>query len=174
YQFGEDGYILSDPTLQHPRCVWNLLKQHVEAYTPEFVENICGTPKEKFLEICRMIGETAVPGKAMTSMYALGWTQHSKGAQNIRGMAMLQLLLGNIGVAGGGMNALRGHSNIQGLTDLGLMSNLLPGYLTLPRDDEQTYEGYIERRALKPLRPNQLSYWQNYGKFHVSLMKAWW
>jgi formate dehydrogenase major subunit len=107
-------------------------------------------------------------------MYALGWTQHSVGSQNVRAGAMLQLLLGNIGVVGGGMNALRGHSNIQGLTDLGLMSDLLPGYLTLPRDKEQDYDKYIAARAYKPLRPNQLSYWQNYNKFYVSLMKAWW
>ena len=83
-----------------------------------------------------MIAETSSPDKAMTSMYALGWTQHSKGSQNIRAMAMLQLILGNIGVRGGGMNALRGHSNIQGLTDIGLMSNLLPGYLTMPTEKE--------------------------------------
>ncbi|MBV8144556.1 MAG: formate dehydrogenase-N subunit alpha, partial [Gammaproteobacteria bacterium] len=92
----------------------------------------------------------------------------------IRTMAIVQLLLGNVGMAGGGMNALRGHSNIQGLTDLGLMSNLLPGYLTLPGEKEQDYDKYIAARAFKPLRPNQLSYWQNYNKFYVSLMKAWW
>ncbi len=86
---------------------------------------------------------------------------------------MVQLLLGNIGMAGGGMNALRGHSNIQGLTDLGLLSNLLPGYMTLPGEKEQDYQTYIDKRAIKPLRPGQLSYWQNYGKFHVSTMKAW-
>jgi formate dehydrogenase major subunit len=92
----------------------------------------------------------------------------------IRTAAMVQLLLGNIGVSGGGMNALRGHSNIQGLTDLGLMSNLLTGYLTLPNEPEQDYDKYIAARAFKPLRPNQLSYWQNYDKFFVSFMKAWW
>lgn len=87
---------------------------------------------------------------------------------------MVQLLLGNIGIAGGGMNALRGRLEHQGLTDLGLMSNLLPGYMTLPNEPEQDYGKYIAARASKPLRPNQLSYWQNYAKFHVSLMKAWW
>ncbi len=107
-------------------------------------------------------------------MYALGWTQHSEGAQNIRCVAMVQLLLGNIGMRGGGMNALRGHSNIQGLTDLGLMSNLLPGYLTLPKEAEQDYQQYMATRALKPLRPNQMSYWQNYKKFFVSFQKAMW
>jgi len=95
------------------------------------------------------------------------------GSQMIRTAAMVQLLLGNMGMAGGGMNALRGHSNIQGLTDLGLLSDLLPGYLTMPREQETDYQGYIDKRALKPLRPGQMSYWQNYAKFHVSLMKSW-
>ena len=132
YEIGADGYVISDDTLQNPRCVWQLLKQHVSIYTPEMVERICGTPKDKFLKVCEMIGECSSKTKTMTSMYALGWTQHSNGSQNIRTMAMLQLILGNIGVRGGGMNALRGHSNIQGLTDIGLMSNLIPGYLTMP------------------------------------------
>ena len=101
-------------------------------------------------------------------MYALGWTQHSKGSQNIRSMAMLQLILGNIGVRGGGMNALRGHSNIQGLTDIGLMSNLLPGYLTLPtRERGRLRRPTCRARGFKPLRPDQMSYWQNYRKFFV-------
>ncbi len=120
----------------------------------------------------------------MTSMYALGWTQHSKGSQNIRTMAMIQLLLGNIGVAGGGMNALRGHSNIQGLTDLGLMSNLIPGYMALPVDREQDRATYLSTRKFTPLAwtsanatagaapPNQISYFQNYGKFFTSFQKA--
>jgi formate dehydrogenase major subunit len=107
-------------------------------------------------------------------MYALGWTQHSKGSQNIRAMAMLQLILGNIGVRGGGMNALRGHSNIQGLTDLGLMSNLIPGYLTIPTDKEDSFDKYMSTRGFKPLRPEQMSYWQNYKKFFVSFLKSMW
>jgi len=174
YEIGPDGYVKVDPDLKHPRCVYQLLKRHVARYTPEVVERVCGTPKEKFLQIAGMMGSTATPNRAMTIMYALGWTQHSVGSQMIRAGAMVQLLLGNIGVSGGGMNALRGHSNIQGLTDLGLMSNLLPGYLTLPGEKEQEYDKYIAARAYKPLRPNQLSYWQNYNKFYVSLMKAWW
>lgn len=172
YEIGPDGYAVVDETLTHPRCVWNLLKQHVSIYTPEMVERICGTPKEKFLKIAEMIGECSSPTKTMTSMYALGWTQHSKGAQNIRGMAMLQLILGNIGVRGGGMNALRGHSNIQGLTDVGLLSNAMPGYLNLPLDKEKDFATYMTTRAYKPLRPNQTSYWQNYRKFFVSFMKS--
>ena len=174
YQIGPDGFVVSDMTLQHPRTVWQLLKDHVEQYTPELVERICGTPKDKFLHVCEMIATTSAPDKAMTSMYALGWTQHSKGAQNIRTMAMLQLLLGNIGVAGGGMNALRGHSNIQGLTDLGLMSNLIPGYLAIPTEKEKTYGDYVATRQFKPLRQDQTSYWRNYDKFFVSFMKSMW
>ena len=174
YEFGADGYVKIDPELKHPRCVYQLMKSHYARYTPEIVERVCGTPKDKFLQVCELIGSTAAPNRAMTIMYALGWTQHSVGSQMIRAGAMMQLLLGNIGIAGGGMNALRGHSNIQGLTDLGLLTNLLPGYLTLPSEKEQEYEKYVAARALKPLRPNQLSYWQNYNKFYVSLMKAWW
>lgn len=174
YERGADGYVKTDPTLSHPRCVYNLMKAHYARYTPEIVERICGTPKDKFLKVCEMLASTSTPDRNMTIMYALGWTQHSIGSQNVRSGAMVQLLLGNIGAAGGGMNALRGHSNIQGLTDLGLLSNSLPGYLTLPGEAEQDYQKYIEARSPKPLRANQLSYWQNYPKFHVSLMKAWW
>ncbi len=172
YEMGDDGYVKADDSLQDPRCVWNLLKEHVKIYTPELVTQICGTPKEKYLKVCEMIAEASSPNKAMTSMYALGWTQHSKGSQNIRTMAMLQLILGNIGIRGGGMNALRGHSNIQGLTDVGLMSNLMPGYLTLATDKEPDFASYMSKRGFKPERPNQMSYWQNYKKFFVSFQKT--
>ncbi len=174
YQVGEDGFVKIDDMLTDPRCVWNLLKQHVSIYTPEMVERICGTPKDKYLKIAEMVAECSSKTKTMTSMYALGWTQHSKGSQNIRGMAMLQLILGNIGVRGGGMNALRGHSNIQGLTDIGLMSNLLPGYLTVPNQKEVDFATYMSTRGFKPLRPDQMSYWQNYKKFFVSFQKSMW
>jgi formate dehydrogenase major subunit len=174
YELGPDGFVKSDPTLQDPRCVYQLMKTHFARYTPEMVERITGAPKDKFVEACKLIAETSAPDKVMTSMYALGWTQHSKGSQNIRTMAMIQLLLGNIGVAGGGMNALRGHSNIQGLTDIGLMSNLIPGYLTLPNDREADFATYMRTRGFKPLRPGQTSFWQNYDKFFVSFMKAMW
>src|ERR1700728_597347 len=172
YQLGDDGYVVSD--IDNPRSVWSLLKKHVSIYTPEMVERICGTPKAKFLKVAEMVGECSSKTKTMTSMYALGWTQHSKGSQNIRAMAMLQLILGNIGVRGGGMNALRGPSHIQGLTDLGLVSNLIPGYLTLPNDKETSLDAYMSTRGFKPLRPNQTSYWQNYKKFFVSFQKAMW
>jgi formate dehydrogenase major subunit len=174
YEIGEDGFAKVDPTMQHPRCVYQLMKQHYSRYTPEKVQQICGVPPEQFQKVAETLASTAVPGRVATILYALGWTHHSTGAQTIRLGAMVQLLLGNIGAAGGGMNALRGHSNIQGLTDLGLMSNLLTGYMTLPFEQEQEFGPFIEARASTPLRPNQLSYWQNYKKFHVSLMKTWW
>jgi formate dehydrogenase major subunit len=173
YQIDENGFAKVDETLQDPRCVFNLMKAHYARYTPEKVSEITGTPKDQFLKVCELIASAAPANRVLTILYALGWTQHSVGSQNIRTMAMIQLLLGNIGMAGGGVNALRGHSNIQGLTDVGLLSNSLPGYMTLPGENEQEFEGYLSARALKPLRPNQLSYWQNYPKFFVSLMKAW-
>jgi len=173
YQMGDDGFVKVDMSMKDPRCVYQLMKSHFSRYTPEKVSSICGTPKDQFLKVCEFIAETSRPDKVMTIMYALGWTQHSVGSQMIRTGAMVQLLLGNIGMPGGGMNALRGHSNIQGLTDLGLLSNLLPGYMTLPLEAEQDYTAYIAKRTAKPLRPGQLSYWQHYEKFHVSLMKAW-
>ena len=174
YERGDDNFVKIDPTLQHPRCVYNLLKAHYSRYTPELVERVCGTPSAAFVHVCETLAGTAVPDRAATILYALGWTHHSVGSQMIRTGAMVQLLLGNIGVAGGGMNALRGHSNIQGLTDLGLMSNLLTGYMTLPMQAEQDFDAYIAKRALQPLRPNQLSYWKNYRAFFVSFMKSWW
>ncbi len=172
YELDEQGYAKIDETWSHPRCVINLLRTHVGRYTPETVSRICGTPQDKFLRVCEMLAATSAPDKALTSLFALGWTQHSIGSQNIRTMAMIQLLLGNIGVAGGGMNALRGHSNIQGLTDIGLMSALMPGYLTMPQDKEAGLADYMSSRQFKPLRPGQISYWQNYRKFFVSFQKA--
>jgi formate dehydrogenase-N alpha subunit len=174
YEKGPDGYAQIDETLQHPRCVLSLMKRHYGRYTPEAVANITGTPKEQFLQVCEIIAGTSAPNRTLTILYALGWTQHSVGSQMIRTAAVMQLLLGNIGMPGGGVNALRGHSNIQGLTDLGLLSNLLPGYLTLPSEKEADYRAYVDKRTLKPLRPNQFNYWSNYPKFHVSLMKSWW
>jgi formate dehydrogenase major subunit len=174
YELDKEGFAKVDETLEHERCVLQVMKRHYARYTPELVSSITGTPKDKFLKVCEHIASTSTPTRTMTIMYALGWTQHSQGSEMIRTAAIVQLLLGNMGVAGGGMNALRGHSNIQGLTDLGLLSNSLPGYLSLARDSEQTLEDYYKPRALKPLRPNQMSYWQNYPKFFVSLQKAWW
>lgn len=174
YELDDKGFAKVDPTLEHPRCVLNVMKAHYARYTPEQVSKITGTPKDKFLKVCEMIAETSKPDKVMTIMYALGWTQHSQGSQMIRTGAIMQLLLGNIGLPGGGMNALRGHSNIQGLTDLGLLSTSLTGYMSLARDSEQDLETYYKPRAIKALRPGQMSFWQNYPKFFVSQQKAWW
>jgi formate dehydrogenase major subunit len=173
YELGEDGFVKVDPTLQDPRCVYQLMKQHYSRYNIDLASQICGMPVEAMKKIWEDIATCSIPGKTMTILYALGWTQHSIGAQIIRSAAMVQLLLGNVGMPGGGVNALRGHSNIQGLTDLGLLSNALPGYLTLGGDAEQDYNAFIKKRTQMPLRPGQLSYWQNYSKFHVSLMKSW-
>lgn len=162
-----------DPTLQNPRCVINMLKDHYKSYTPEMVEKLCGTPQDLFKKICETIAETSAPNKAMSHLYALGWTQHTVGSQNIRSMAIIQLLLGNMGKAGGGINALRGHSNVQGLTDLGLLAHLLPGYLGIPMEADQTRKEYLEKRTLKPIIPGQMNYWQNFPKFYTSLMKSW-
>ena len=173
YQIGPDGFAKVDETLESPHCVFQLMKQHYTRYTPEMVSRITGTPKDAFLKICEMIGGTAVPDKTMTILYALGWTQHSVGSQNIRTMAMIQLLLGNMGMAGGGINALRGHANVQGITDQCLYSEVLPGYLSAPTDADKDVATYLEKRTPKPLRPNQMNFPQNFPKWFTSLQKAW-
>jgi len=173
YELDKDGFAKTDPTMQDPRCVLQLLKKHYAPYTPEMVEGVTGVPKDLFLKICETIATTAAPNRVMTNLYALGWTQHTVGAQMIRTMAMIQLLLGNMGMPGGGMNALRGHSNIQGLTDLGVMTQLLPGYLTEPTEADKDLATYLAARTPKPLRPNQMNFPQNFPKWFVSLMKAW-
>ncbi|MBN9696960.1 MAG: formate dehydrogenase-N subunit alpha [Zoogloea sp.] len=175
YALDANGMAKTDPTLQDPRCVWNLMKAHFARYTPEVVSNITGSPMEGFLKVCEHLGETARPDKVGTILYALGWTQHTVGAQNIRTMAMIQLLLGNVGMPGGGVNALRGHSNIQGLSDLGLLSTALPGYLTLPNEKAHpSFDEYLTKNTPKAVRPDQLNYWSNTPKFMVSLLKWFW
>ncbi|RYH29903.1 formate dehydrogenase, partial [Citrobacter freundii] len=119
-------------------------------------------------------GSTSLPDRTATILYALGWTHHSAGAQIIRAAAMLQLLLGNIGMAGGGVNALRGHSNIQGYTDLGLLSTNLPGYMPLPSEKQPDYQTYISQITPPALGVNEVNYWQNTPKFFVSMMKSFW
>src|SRR5262245_43098042 len=106
-----------DPTMEHPRCVFQLLKKHAARYTPEMVERICGTPAAAFEKVADIVTSTGTAARVGTICYALGWTQHSTGVQMIRAAAVLQLLLGNVGRPGGGVNAFRGHSNIQGATD---------------------------------------------------------
>lgn len=172
YELDGNGFAKRDETLQHPRCVWQLLKLHVSRYTAEVVANICGTPQEDFIKVCEYIAETSEKDKTASFLYALGWTQHSIGAQNIRTMAIIQLLLGNMGMAGGGVNALRGHSNIQGLTDLGLLSQSLTGYMNLPSEKQSTLASYLAANTPKQTLPDQVNYWNNYPKFFVSLMKT--
>lgn len=172
YELDEQGHARRDPSLSHPRCVLNLLKQHVSRYTPERVSQICGTPQAEFLEICEIMASTSVPDKTATFLYALGWTHHTTGAQMIRGSGMIQLLLGNIGMAGGGVNALRGHSNIQGYTDLGLLSQRLPGYMNLPSDNQDSLATYLKESTPSAQLPGQVNYYQHTPKFFISLMKS--
>lgn len=169
------GAYLVDPTLQHPRSVFQLLKQHVARYTPETVERICGTPKAQYLKVCELVTSTGNAERVGTITYALGWTQHSTGVQIIRAGAMLQLLLGNVGRPGGGVNAFRGHSNIQGATDTAGNTEILPGYLKTPAGQMQTLADYYT--AAVPLTLNKaawpsMNYWQNYPKFMVSMLKS--
>jgi formate dehydrogenase major subunit len=173
YQMGKDGFAMIDPTLESPNCVFQLMKKHYSRYTPELVSKTTGTPQDAFLKICEMMAETAAPDKTMTICYALGWTEHSVGSQNIRTMALIQLLLGNMGMAGGGINALRGHANVQGITDMCLYSEVLPGYLSAPTDADVDRKTYLEKRTPKPLRPNQMNFPQNFPKWFTSLQKAW-
>jgi len=167
-----------DATLQNPRCVFQLLKQHYSRYTPEMVERVTGIPKEKYLKACDLFTSIRKDGdtkKVATVIYALGWTQHSFGTQNIRTAAMIQLLLGNVGRAGGGVNALRGHSNIQGATDMAGIFDNLPGYLKVPTPADGSFEDWMKRITPTPSKPSDwtsFNYWGNTPKFAVSLMKA--
>src|SRR5262245_32940416 len=164
-----------DPTLQNPRCVFQLLKKHVDRYTPEMVERICGSPKEKFLRVCEIVTSTGNAQRCGTVTYALGWTQHSTGVQMIRAAAMLQLVLGNVGRPGGGVHAFRGHSNIQGATDIAGTFEILPGYLKTPAGPHQTLADYLKDATPTTLNGQawaSMNYWTNYPKFMVSLLKA--
>ncbi|MEM1687551.1 MAG: formate dehydrogenase-N subunit alpha, partial [Zestosphaera sp.] len=172
YELDEKGMAKKDMTLQHPRCVFQLMKEFYSRYTPEVVEKLTGIPKDKFLEVAKLIAETSAPDKAMTHLYALGWTHHSTGTQLIGSMAILQLLLGNIGVPGGAVNALRGHANVQGMTDLAGEGRFLPGYLRPPRADQQSLKDHIQANTPKAI-DTSMNFWSNYGKFYVSLLKAW-
>ncbi len=167
-----------DLTLQNPNCVFQLLKKHYSRYTPEMVERITGIPKEQFLKAAEMYTSIRKGGdmkKAGTIIYAVGWTQHTFGTQIIRTAAMLQLLLGNVGRAGGGVNALRGHSNIQGATDMAGLFDSLPGYLKVPTPGDASFDAWMKRitpTSSKPAPWDSFNYWGNTPKFVVSLMKA--
>lgn len=172
YETDASGYAKVDPTLEHPRCVFQLMRKHYSRYTPEAVANISGCPKEEFLKAAAIIASTGKPDRAGTILYALGWTQHSHAVQLIHTAAMMQLLLGNIGMPGGGVNAQRGHANIQGSTDMGSWNNL-PGYLKIPRANHASLADYLKAYTPKALRPNSLNYWGNTPKFMTSLLKAY-
>ena len=172
YQFDPQGYVRVDETMEHPRSVFQLMRNHYSRYTSELVSNICGCSVEEFESAAEVICSTGVAGRSGTVLYALGWTQHSQSVQLIHTAAMLQLILGNIGIPGGGVNAQRGHSNIQGATDLGAW-NALPGYLKLPRAHQQGLASYISENSPRALRPNSMNYWSNTDRFIVSLLKAY-
>ncbi|ASC06782.1 formate dehydrogenase-O major subunit [Acetobacter pasteurianus] len=174
YERDEQGFAKQDPTFQHPRCVLNLLRNYTSRYTPELVSQITGTPEKDFLHVCETLASTSVPDRTSTFLFALGWTHHTNGSQIIRAASMVQMLLGNVGMPGGGLNALRGHSNIQGYTDLGLLSTRLPGYMNLPKDSQQTLDAYLQAVTPKADEPKEVNYWHNAPKFFVSLMKTLW
>lgn len=166
------GNPLADPTLSDPNCVFQLLKKHYARYTPEMVSSITGTSKETLIEVYKAYGSTGAPDKAGTSLYAMGWTQHTVGTQNIRAMSIIQLLLGNIGIAGGGVNALRGESNVQGSTDHGLLFHILPGYLPMPSADLKDLAAYNAKYTPKSNDPQSANWWQNRPKYIASYLKA--
>jgi len=167
-----------DLTLQNPNCVFQLLKKHYSRYTPEMVERITGIPKEQFLKAAELYTSIRKDGdmkKAGTIIYAVGWTQHTFGTQIIRTAAMLQLLLGNVGRAGGGVNALRGHSNIQGATDMAGLFDNLPGYLKVPTPADASFDAWMKRitpTVSKPASWDSFNYYSNTPKFAVSYLKA--
>src|SRR5438309_1668143 len=167
-----------DLTLQHPRSVFQLLKQQYSRYTPEMVERITGIPRDQFLKAADLFTSIRKDGdmkRAATIIYAVGWTQHTFGTQIIRTAAILQLLLGNVGRAGGGVNALRGHSNIQGATDMAGVFDTLPGYLKVPTPADTSFEAWMKRITPTPSKPapwDSFNYWGNTPKFAASFLKA--
>jgi formate dehydrogenase major subunit len=158
-----------DPSLEHPRCVFQLLKRHFSRYTPEMVEEICGVPQELFLRVAQALCDNSGPERTGAFCYAVGWTQHTVGVQYIRTAAIIQLLLGNIGRPGGGIMALRGHASIQGSTDIPTLYDLLPGYLPMPHSGESwDLASYVDNHV------SEGGYWAHFGRYTVSLLKAWW
>jgi len=169
----EKGTPLRDKTLQNPRCVFQLLKKHYDRYTLSLVSKVTGVSEKDLLMVYDAFGATGKPDKAGTMMYALGWTQHTVGVQNIRSAGILQLLLGNIGIAGGGINALRGEPNVQGSTDHAVLWHILPGYLPVPQAPQQTLADYNKANTPKSADPLSVNWWQNRPKYMASLLKSW-
>ena len=163
-----------DMTLQHPRSVFQLMKQHYSRYTPDMVSRITGIPQDQFMRIAKLVGEMGRPDKVMTIVYAVGLTHHTTGGELIRSGAVLQLLLGNMGRPGGGMNAERGHANIQGNTDHAISWEILPGYLKIPVPGQKNLKDYVDQSASKKSDPHSWNFFgTNYKKFMVSLLKGW-
>ena len=171
-QKGADGIALKDPTLQDPNCVFQLLKKHYARYTVDKVVSITGTPKDKLLAVYEIYGSTGKPDRVGTECYAMGWTQHTVGTQNIRAMTIIQQLLGNMGMAGGGINALRGEANVQGSTDYGLLFHILPGYNPTPNAAWPDLATYIEKNTPTTKEPQSVNWWANRNKYIVSYLKA--
>lgn len=172
YQLDENGIPKKDPTLQHPNCVFQLLKRHYSRYTIDTVSNICGSPKDKVEECYKILASTGKPDKVATVCYAMGWTQHTVGVQNVRAFAIVQLLLGNVGMAGGGVNALRGESNVQGSTDQGLLYHILPGYNPTPTASDVDLKTYLDKHTPTTKEPKSVNWWSNRPKYVVSYLKA--
>lgn len=172
FETDENGIAKKDPTLENPRCVFQLLKKHYSRYDLDTVSSITGTPKEDLLKVYEAYSATGTPDKAGTSMYAMGWTQHTVGVQNIRTMAVVQLLLGNMGIAGGGINALRGESNVQGSTDQGLLYHIWPGYNPAPTAAMTTLADYNKKNTPVCKDPLSANWWQNRPKYVASYLKT--
>ena len=163
------GEIHRDETLQHERCVLQLLRRHYARYTPEMVSEVCGIPEEQFLQVADTLIENSGRERTSALIYAVGWTHQSLGVQIIRTAAILQLLLGNIGRPGGGIMAMRGHATIQGSSDIPTLYDLLPGYLPQPRarEEQLSLEHYIASNGA------DRGWWSNFDKYIVSMLKSW-
>ncbi len=159
-----------DPSLQHPQCVYQILKRHYAAYTPEMVERTTGCPKDVFLKIARTLARNSGREQTGAICYAVGWNHHSVGVQMIRAAAIIQSLLGNIGRPGGGIIALRGHCSIQGSTDIPTLYNMLPSYLPQPnafKPQARSFEQFLEDETIPT------GWWNNFPKYITSLLRAW-
>jgi formate dehydrogenase major subunit len=159
----------SDPTLEHPRCVFQILKRHFARYTPEMVEEVCGVPANLFAKVADALCANSGRDRTSAFVYSVGWTQHTVGVQYIRTAAIIQLLLGNVGRPGGGVLALRGHASIQGSTDIPTLYNILPGYIPMPHaEGDDDLASFIEKNGAEN------GFWGHFDAYMVSLLKAWW
>ena len=167
----EKGISKGDMTLQHERCVLQILKKHYSRYTMQKVTEITGTPQGDLEKVYKAYASTGAPDKAGTILYAMGWTQHTVGVQNIRAMSIIQTLLGNMGIPGGGVNALRGESNVQGSTDQALLFHIWPGYLPAPHARLATLTDY-NKTTPSTSDPRSINWWKNRPKYVASFLKS--